>query len=78
MAKRKTILIIEVDKNEWNIKYTGSLLPTEDKEVFKLDARLMNMLTSDDRVLEFWNRILQPVLRYKRREARRNAKNVVK
>ena len=48
MAKRKTILIIEV------------------------------ALLSDDRVLEFWNRILQPVLRYKRREARRNAKNVVK
>ena len=73
MAKsRKTTLLIEVTAKEWRAQYNGTFKnPT--KEQFKHDARLMSALISSPELFAFFNRILTPVIRCKRREARKKA-----
>ena len=74
MATRKTILSLEVNNKEWHLQYSGSVEPTDDKAAFKHDARIMDALMSDDKLLDLFYRLVTPVVRYKRREARREAR----
>ena len=74
MATRKTILHLEVDKNEYNCQYTGSFEFSEDKKVRKHDERIMDALLSDEQLFRFFYRLVEPVRRCKMREARKAAK----
>ena len=74
MATRKTILHLEVDKNEYNCQYTGSFEFSEDKKVRKHDERIIDALLSDEQLFQFFYRIVEPVRRCKMREARKAAK----
>ena len=69
----KTILRIEVNDNEYNVRYNGQIKYDPDKTARKHDERLMRMLMADDDLLNFFYSIVTPVIRFKRREARRNA-----
>ena len=71
----KTILHIEVNDKEYNIKYNGSITEPETKEQWKHNERLMRMLLASDELLSFFYNIVNPVVRCKRREARKAAKN---
>ena len=74
MAKsRKTTLLIEVTAKEWRAQYTGSFKTPTGKDQFKHDARLMSALISSPELFAFFNRVLTPVIRCKRREARKKA-----
>ena len=74
MATRKTIFHMEVTNNTWSAKYTGNFELSDDKAVRKHDERLMDALIADDRILNFWYRIVMPVVRFKRRQARKQLK----
>ena len=71
---KKTILHFEVNDSEFNIKYNGSLTEPKTKEQRKHNERLMKALLADDVLLTFFYNIVNPVVRCKRREARRVAK----
>ena len=73
--EKKTILQIEVNKNEFNIKYSGVIdkEPTE-KDDLKHDERLMRMLVSDKKVFNFFYRIVEPARRFYVREAKKKQK----
>ena len=72
---QKTILCLEVNDNEWNLKYNGSLdFPQlKDKVSIKHDTRLMRALISDERLFKLFYRIVEPARRYYRREAKKKA-----
>ena len=75
MAKiPKTILHIEVNDKEYNVKYTGLISKPETKQQWKHNERLMRALMADDELLTFFYNIVNPVVRCKRREARKAAK----
>ena len=67
----KTILKIEVNDKEYHVLYTGNFKCNADKTARKHDERLMRMLMDSDETLEFLYSIVTPVVRYKKREARR-------
>ena len=73
--EKKTILQIEVNNNEFNIKYSGMVdkEPTE-KDDIKHDERLMRMLASDKKVFDFFYRIVEPARRFYVREAKKKQK----
>lgn len=68
---RKTILNIEVDDKEYNVQYTGKITEVRTKEELKHDTRLMDALIASDELLNFFYRIVMPVVRFKRREAKK-------
>lgn len=72
MAKHKTILLMEITNKEFHIQYTGSFKPSDDKEKFKHDARIMNALASDRDLFDFFYRLVKPVERHYRRQARKS------
>ena len=74
MATKKTFLHVEVTNKEYHIQYSGSFKMSDDKKVYMHDERLMSMLMANDDILDFWYRIVMPVVRFKRREARRQLK----
>ena len=82
MASKKTILLIEVNAKEYNVKYSGGIRPdwntlteTERREVLRHDGRLADALISlPEEVYERFAMIFRAVERCKRREARRAAK----
>lgn len=79
MAKsRKTTLLIEVTAKEWRAQYSGSFKTPAGKDQFKHDARLMSALISSPELFAFFNRILTPVIRCKRREAKRERNTLCK
>ena len=73
----KTILQIEVNNNEFNIKYSGVIdkEPTE-KDDLKHDQRLMRMLVSNKKVFNFFYRIVEPARRFYVREAKKEIKKI--
>ena len=71
---KKTILHIEVDDKEFDIKYSGSYEIPETKLQMKHDERLIRMLVADEKVFNFFYRIVAPVIRFKKREAKKAAK----
>lgn len=70
----KTILNIEVNDKTYHVLYSGSFKYSNDKTARKHDQRLMEMLMASDEMLEFFYSLVMPVVRYKRREARKAAK----
>ena len=70
----KTILHIEVNDKEYNIKYNGTIKEPQTKEQLKHNERIMNMLLASDELLSFFYNIVHPVVRCKRREACKAAK----
>lgn len=70
----KTILSIKVGDKEFNIKYNGSFEYPETKLQMKHDERLMSMLLGDERAFNFFYRIVEPVVRFKKREAKKKNK----
>ena len=74
--KRKTILHIEVTNKEYTLQYSGS--PDEKpttKDDFKHDERLMLMLISNEKIFDFFFRIVEPARRYYIREAKKKLKD---
>ena len=69
----KTILLIEVNDKEYHVKYNGTIGVPETKEQRKHNERLMNALIASDELLTFFYDIVNPVVRFKRREARKTA-----
>ena len=76
MAKlKKTILNIEVNDKEFHIQYNGSIMEPQTKEQRKHNERLMRMLVADEDVFNFFYNIIEPVVRFKKREARKAKKD---
>ena len=72
---KKTTLLIEVDDREYRVRYTGTLSCPETPEQRKHNERLMRALIADDRLLNFLYTIVTPVVRFKRREAKKAGDN---
>ena len=71
----KTILHIEVNNKEFNIKYSGNIVEeSTNKDDIKHDERLMRMLASDKKVFDFFFRIVEPARRFYVREAKKKQK----
>ena len=64
-AKNRSGLCLVTNAKEWRAWFPTS---TEDED------RLMRALASDKRLFQIFNRIVEPVQRYYRREARKAAK----
>lgn len=76
MAKiKKTTLLIEVTDSEFHVQYNGSLSAPETKEQFKHNERLMKALLSDERLFNFAYNIFMPVMKCKKREAKKSAES---
>ncbi len=83
MASKKTILLIEVNSKEYNIKYSGGLSDNfadlskeERREQLRHDGRLVNALLSmPDEIYQRLAFLFRSVDRIKRREARRAAQS---
>ena len=76
MAKlKKTILNIEVNDKEFHIEYNGTIMEPQTKEQRKHNERLMRMLVADEDVFNFFYNIIEPVVRFKKREARKAKKD---
>jgi len=73
---KKTFLLLEVSDREYHVQYNGSLGEPETKEQKKHNERLMRALMASDELLRFVYGIVMPVVRYKRREARKGAKRL--
>ena len=71
----KTILNIEVNDKEFHIQYNGSIMEPQTKEQRKHNERLMRMLVADEDVFNFFYNIIEPVVRFKKREARKAKKD---
>ena len=71
----KTILQIEVDDKEFQLRYNGPVeFNREDpdfKKKAKHDHRIMKMLLQNDAVFKLFARLYEPVKRFRQREARR-------
>ena len=70
----KTIFQLEVNDKEYNVRYNGTLSCPETREQRKHNERLMRALLADNDLLTFLYNIVNPVVRCKRREARKAAK----
>lgn len=75
---KKTILYVEANNKVFNIKYTGAIDlpedPQEQKKAFKHDERILLMLVSNKKAFDLFYRLVEPAIRYYRREARKAAK----
>lgn len=71
---KKTIFQLEVTDSEFTVRYTGELTEPQTKEDRKHNLRLMRALIANDTLLTFLYNIVNPVVRYKRREAAKKAK----
>lgn len=74
---KKTIFQMEVTEKEYNVSYSGTLAKPETREQRKHNERLMQALIADDKLLTFLYNIVTPVVRYKRREAKKQRKTGV-
>ena len=77
MAIKKTIFHLEVNSKEYEASYTGTFKFPESKIDRKHDERIMSVLMENDDLLNFLYRLVNPVVRYKRREARKAAHKVL-
>lgn len=71
----KTILQLEVDDKEWSLKFNGSINFPENKKELTHDRRIMEALIADERLYNLFFRLVKPVTRYKKREAKRKQKS---
>ena len=74
MAKvEKTIMLVKIDDSNYEVQ--SNFIPRRDDKVFRKHAeRFMRMLLTDNEVFNFFYSTLEPVIRFKRREARKKAK----
>ena len=77
MAIKKTIFHLEVNSKEYEASYTGTFKFPETQIDRKHDERIMSVLMENDDLLNFLYRLVNPVVRYKRREARKAARKVL-
>lgn len=82
MATKKTILLIEVDNKQYHASYSGklepdwsNLTPGERKEALRHDGRIMNALIECEPLFNRLREFVKCVEIYKRREAKKAAKN---
>ena len=68
---KKTFFQMEVTDSEYTIKYNGSLTEPKTPEQRKHNERLMRALIASDELLTFFYNIVTPVVRLKRREAKK-------
>ena len=72
MAKvKKTFFQMEVDDENYEVKYNGSFDEPKTREERKHNERIMRALIADDRLLTLFYNLVMPVVRMKRREAKR-------
>ena len=70
----KTILHLEVDSEQLLANYTGLFDPSDNKTDWRHDQRIMNALLADERLYQFFLRIILPVRRYKMRQEKKKNK----
>ena len=75
---KKTILMLEVNDKEYHVSYNGTFSFPITVEERRHNERLMNVLHANDDLLNFLYNIVMPVVRCKRREARKAAKEQIK
>ena len=82
MATRKTILSIEVTKDEYQIQYSGGLKPDWDhmdksqrRAVLRHDSRLCSALLACPEAFQRIAGFVHTIERYQRREAKRAREN---
>ena len=74
---KKTIFQMEVTEKKYHVSYSGTFTEPETREQRKHNERLMEALIADDKLLTFLYNIVTPVVRYKRREAKKQRKTCV-
>ena len=72
---KKTFFQMEVSDSEYHIRYNGTLREPVTNEERKHNERLMRALIANDDLLIFFYNIVMPVVRFKRREARKKKRN---
>ena len=65
---------MEANDKEYYVRTNCSIKNPKTREQCKHDERLMRALTADEELLTFLYNIVNPVVRYMRREARKRAK----
>ena len=68
---KKTFFQMEVTDKEFHVKYNGSLSAPETPEQRKHNERIMRALLASDELLTFFYNIVMPVVKCKRREAKK-------
>ena len=68
----KTVFRMEVNEKEYHVTYNGTLTCPETPEQRKHNERLMRALIADEQLLSFFYNIVMPVVRLKRREAKKS------
>ena len=73
MKHPKTILSLQVNRNStFVLKYSGKIRPTEENPSIESDAQIMRVLMTDDDAFKLFQRLVVPVIRARRRNARRS------
>jgi hypothetical protein len=72
---KKTTLIIEVSDREYCVRYNGTFSCPQTPEQRKHNERLMRAIYANDQLLNFLYNIVTPVVRCKRREAKKQPSN---
>lgn len=72
MAKiKKTTLFVEVDDKEYTVSYSGKFDKPQTREERKHNERLIRILISDDKLMNFFDSIINAALRYRKCKARK-------
>lgn len=74
----KTFFQMEVTDTDYSIQYNGSFTEPQTKEQRKHNERLMRALIADEVLLNFFYNIVMPVVRLKRREAKKKGETPCK
>ena len=71
---KKTTLFVEVDDKEFTVSYSGTLAEPQTREQLKHNERLIKILISDDKLMDFFYNIVNPAVRYRKNKARKERK----
>ena len=71
---KKTTLFVEVDDKEFTVSYSGTLAKPHTREELKHNERLIKILISDDKLMDFFYNIVNPAVRYRKNKARKERK----
>lgn len=75
MAKiKKTTLFVEVDDKEFRVAYSGAYDEPQTPEQRKHNERLIRILISNDKLMEFFYNIVNAALSYRMNKARKARK----
>lgn len=76
-SKKNTVFFIYTNDKEYYTGYTGTYEPRTPEEKFAHDKRLMYVLMANENLLNLLYRIIMPVVRCKKREAKKKAKQQI-